>query len=129
MAGELALCHAKKGKRRQNTNRHGYRGEWTEPKLLTIYVVDQHGKRLNNSKIPVTNDGTYAKTQPFLQLLEMHLLRLGINLASQVLLIADGAKWMSATYPAFTATPLLFPLVHTRATRFLPRYRTLTVVC
>lgn len=92
--GRTRIRHAKKGKRRQNTNRHGYRGEWTEPKLLTIYVVDQHGKRLNNSEIPVTNDGTYAKIQPFLELLEMHLLRLGINLASQVLLIADGAEWI-----------------------------------
>lgn len=42
----------------------------------------------------MTNDGTYAKLQPFLALLEMHLVRLGINFASHVLLIADGAKWI-----------------------------------
>ena len=40
------------------------------------------------------NDGTYGKLQPFLELLEMHLVRNGINLASQVLLIADGAEWV-----------------------------------
>ncbi len=40
--GRTRIRHAKKGKRRQNTNRHGYRGEWTEPKLLTIYVVNKH---------------------------------------------------------------------------------------
>lgn len=92
--GRTRIRHAKEGKRHQNSNRHGYQGEWTEPKLLTIYVVDPLGKRVNTTEIPVTNDGTYAKLQPFLALLEMHLVRLGINFASHVLLIADGAKWI-----------------------------------
>jgi hypothetical protein len=92
--GRTRIRHALQGKRYQNSNRHGYKGEWTEPKLLTIYVVDQQGKRVNTTEIPVTNDGTYGKLQPFLALLEMHLVRLGINLASQVLLVADGAKWI-----------------------------------
>ena len=92
--GRTRIRGAKKGKRRQNTNRHGYKGEWVEPKLLTIYVVDHQGKRINTTEIPVINDGTYGKLQPFLELLEMHLVRNGINLASQVLLIADGAEWV-----------------------------------
>lgn len=92
--GRTRIREAKKGKRRQNTNRHGYKGEWIEPKLLTIYVVDHQGKRVNPTEIPVINDGTYSKLHPFLELLEMHLLRLGINLASQVLLVADGADWI-----------------------------------
>ncbi len=92
--GRTRIRHAKKGKRRQNTNRHGYKGEWVEPKLLTIYVVDHQGKRINTTVIPVINDGTYGKLQPFLELLEMHLVHNGINLASQVLLIADGAEWI-----------------------------------
>jgi hypothetical protein len=92
--GRTRIRHALKGKRHQNSNRHGYNSEWIEPKLLTIYVVDQQGKRVNTTEIPVTNDGTYGKLQPFLALLEMHLVRLGIFLASQVLLVADGAKWI-----------------------------------
>ena len=92
--GWTRIRENKTGKRRQQTNRHRYQGEWTEPKLLTIYVVDELGKRVNSAEIPVTNDGTYGKLQPFLSLLEMHLVRLGINFASQVLLIADGAKWI-----------------------------------
>lgn len=82
--GRTRYRKSKAGKRRQQTNRHGYQGEWTEPKLLTIYVVDQYGKRVNTTEIPVINDGTYGKLQPFLQLLEMHLLHLGVHLASQV---------------------------------------------
>lgn len=92
--GRTRIRQAKKGKRRHNSHRHGYKGEWIEPKLLTIYVVDPLGKRVNTAAIPVTNDGTYGKLQPFLALLEMHLVRLGINLASQVLLVADGASWI-----------------------------------
>ncbi|WP_191762639.1 ISLre2 family transposase, partial [Komarekiella delphini-convector] len=92
--GRTRIRKNKTGQRRQHSHRHGYQGEWTEPKLLTIYVVDQYGKRINTTEIPVTNDGTYGKLQPFLSLLEMHLVRLGINLASKVLLIADGAEWI-----------------------------------
>ncbi len=92
--GRTRIRYAKKGKRDRNSNRHGYKGEWIEPKLLTIYVVDPLGKRVNTTEIPVTNDGTYGKLQPFLALLEMHLVRLGIFLASQVLLVADGANWI-----------------------------------
>ena len=39
MEDALEFALAKKGKRRPQTNRHGYIGEWQEPKLLTIYVV------------------------------------------------------------------------------------------
>lgn len=84
---------------RQTTNRHGYYGEWTEPKLLTIYVVDALGLRVNTAEIPVTNDGTYGLVEPFMELLEMHLVRLGINQAKQVLLIADGAEWIWLRIP------------------------------
>lgn len=44
------------------------------------------------------NDGTYG-IQPLLELLEMHLVPHGINLASQVLLIADGAESVGKHIP------------------------------
>lgn len=62
----------KKGRRNAKTHRHGYVGEWVEPKLLTIYVVNEQGKKIKTSDIPITNDGTYDGYQAFLQLLEMH---------------------------------------------------------
>jgi hypothetical protein len=92
--GRTRIRRSKKGKPRQTTNRHGYYGDWTEPKLLTIYVVDAQGKRVNTAEIPVTNDGTYGPVEPFMELLEMHLFSLRINQAKQVLLIADGAEWI-----------------------------------
>lgn len=71
-----------------------------EPKLLTIYVVDERGKRINTAEIPVTNDGTFEGVEQFMELLEMHLVSLGINQAKQVLLLADGAEWIWLRLPS-----------------------------
>jgi hypothetical protein len=84
----------KKGRKKSKTNRHGFIGQWIEPKLFTIYVVDEQGKKVNNSEIPITNDGTYEGYKSLLQILEAHLVDLGISQAKQVLLIADGAEWI-----------------------------------
>jgi hypothetical protein len=82
------------GFKNEKTNRNGFNGVWIEPKLLTIYVVDENGKKIKNHEIPITNDGTHDGHEIFLNILEMHLVRLGINQAKQVLLIADGATWI-----------------------------------
>ncbi len=96
--GRTRIRRAKTGKRR-STNRHGYFGDWTEPKLLTIYVVDEQGKRVNTAELPVTNDGTFGNVEQFMKLLEMHLVSLGISQAKQVLLLADGAEWIWLCLP------------------------------
>jgi hypothetical protein len=49
--------------------------------LLTIYVVDEKGKKVKNSEIPITNDGTYEGYKSLLQILEAHLVDLGISQA------------------------------------------------
>ena len=33
-------------KRNKKSNRRRYKGEWKEPKLLTIYAVDEKGKKI-----------------------------------------------------------------------------------
>jgi hypothetical protein len=92
--GRTKIRVNKKGRRNSKTNRHGFVGTWVEPKLLTIYVVDEQGKKVKNSEIPITNDGTYDDYKVFLQILEINLVTLGISQAKQVLLIADGAEWI-----------------------------------
>ncbi|MBH8551225.1 ISLre2 family transposase [Nostocaceae cyanobacterium CENA357] len=92
--GRTRIRINKKGRRKVKTNRHGFVGEWMEPKLLTIYVVNEQGKKIKTSAIPVTNDGTYSGYKEFLKILEMYLVNLGISEAKQVLLIADGADWI-----------------------------------
>lgn len=84
----------KQGRRHRKTRRHGYVGRWVEPKLLTIYTVDEPWRKIKTSAFPVTNDGTYQDCRVFLKILSMHLVSLGIAQAKQVLLLGDGAEWI-----------------------------------
>ncbi len=61
------------------TKRKKYTGEWIEPKLLTIYTVDETGKKLKNGEVTLINDGSYGNSKKFLKILEMHLVSLGIK--------------------------------------------------
>ena len=98
--GGHARLRRTKGGRRKASGRHGYSGEWKEPKVLTIYVVDADGPQVSTQDLPVTNDGTFGGVDEFMQVLEMHLVRLGIRHAAQVLFLADGALWMWERIPA-----------------------------
>ncbi len=109
--GRTRIRINKKGRRKLKTNRLGFTGEWVEPKLLTIYTVDEHGKKIGTSALPITNDGTYLGYEEFLKILEMYLVSLGISQAKQVLLVADGAEWIWKHIP-----PLLKKLKCPRAT-------------
>ncbi len=103
-----------KNKVNPKTKRKKYSGEWIEPKLLTIYTVDESGKKIKNGSVPLLNDGTYGDYQEFLKILEMYLVSLGISQAKQVLLIADGAEWIWKHIP-----PLLNQLGVQKITHYL----------
>lgn len=82
-------------------------------------MVDEQGKKVKTSDIPITNDGTYGDYKVFLPILEMHLVNLGISQAKQVLLIADGAEWIWIHIPTLlerlgcsTETYQLFDFYH-----------------
>jgi hypothetical protein len=97
--GRTRIRINKKGRRKIKTNRRGFTGEWTEPKLLTIYTVNDQGKKVKTDNILIINDGTYEGCQGVLEILEMYLVNLGISQAKQVLLIADGAEWIWKQIP------------------------------
>jgi hypothetical protein len=97
--GRTRLRRNKKGKPKAN-GRRGYYGEWREPKLFTLYALDDKGHRINTIELPVTNDGTFDDVEGFMTLLEMYLVKLGVVHASQVLLVADGAPWIWQRIPA-----------------------------
>jgi hypothetical protein len=66
--------------------------EWREPKLLTLYVVDEDGKR--DRKIPPVIDGTLGDADTVFDLIRYHLLRMGSHLAKHVTVAGDGAQWI-----------------------------------
>ena len=101
--GRARIRRNKRGKRLKS-GRRGYKGQWKEPKLLTLYGVDEHGKRLKHLEVPLTNDGTMATVEGFMEILQMHCIRLGMIHAQQILLVSDGAEWIWTRIPTLLKT-------------------------
>mgnify|MGYP000424253090 CR=1 FL=1 len=72
--------------------RKRFETEWREPKVLTLYVVDETGKR--DRSIPSVIDGTLGDADAVFELLRFHLLRMGAQNAESLVFVADGAKWI-----------------------------------
>jgi hypothetical protein len=89
--GRVRIRTNKKGKRTKKGRRR-YRTDWREPKLLAIYIVDEDGK-IDRSFTPVL-DGTLKGPDAVFGLIEQYLSQLGIDEATKVLFIADGATWI-----------------------------------
>jgi hypothetical protein len=89
--GRLRVRKNKRGKKTKK-GRSRYHTDWREPKLLVIYVVDQKG-RIDQEFAPVI-DGTLNGPDEVFRLLEYYLRELEIDRATEVLFIADGAKWI-----------------------------------
>ena len=86
--------------RKRKSGRRGYEGEWKEPKLLTMYVLDEQGRKVISVDVPLVNDGTLMGKDKFLEMLRLYLRELGIALAKVVVLIGDGAKWIWNNIPS-----------------------------
>lgn len=80
------------GRRNQKTGHHGYDAPWREPKLLTIYVIDDKGE-IERSLRPVL-DGTLGDCDVVFTMLAAYLRALGGHEAKQLIVLADGAKWI-----------------------------------
>lgn len=81
-------ARTKKGRRR-------YRTAWREPKLLMIYAVKQRAGRTHMDKAfaPVI-DGTLDGPDALFRRMRSYLEQLKIEEADQVLVVADGARWI-----------------------------------
>jgi len=82
---------ARCGRRRANGHR-GYKAPWREPKLLVIYVIDDNGK-VENEFRPVY-DGTMKDADAVFEMIAGYLKALGGDQARQLIVVADGAKWI-----------------------------------
>jgi hypothetical protein len=89
--GRLRVRKNKRG-RKTKKGRSRYHTDWREPKLLVIYVVDEKG-RIAQEFAPVL-DGTLKGPDEVFRLMEFYLRQLEIHRATEVLFIADGAKWI-----------------------------------
>jgi hypothetical protein len=86
------VTRKQKGRGKSKKQKRRYKGTWREPKLLTIYEIDNDGQRLRRSRARI--DGTFAGPDEVMELLALHLHRLGAASAEVVVFLADGAPWI-----------------------------------
>ena len=77
------------GKKRK---RRSFSTDWREPKVLTIYELDEKGRKVRGSESII--DGTLLGPDATAELVAMHLHRLGAAAAAEVVFLADGAPWI-----------------------------------
>jgi len=85
------VTRRQKGQGPKKKQRRRYRADWREPKLLIIFVIDEHGRMKAGTQPWI--DGTFAGPDEAMELLAFHLHRLGAA-AAQVVFVADGAPWI-----------------------------------
>ncbi len=90
--GRLRTRQKKRGRRASSLNRQGYNTPWREPKLFTIYVLDEQG-RVKRSGRPL-HDATLGDADEAFALLAGYLRNLQIQKAKRVIFVGDGASWI-----------------------------------
>jgi hypothetical protein len=78
--------------RSKTKTRRTYAADWREPKLMTIFVHDEHGKMIKETK--ATIDGSLLGPDAIAEVVAMHLHRLGAAEALSVTFVSDGAPWI-----------------------------------
>jgi hypothetical protein len=86
------VTRKQKGKGKNKQQKRRYEGQWREPKLLTIYEIDNNGQKVKNSQARI--DGTFQGPDEMMELVAMHLHRLGAAQAEVVVFASDGAPWI-----------------------------------
>lgn len=86
------VLRKQRGRGRHKTRRRRFRVEWREPKLLILFELDAQGKMRAGSRPWI--DGTFGGPDEVMELLALHLHRLGVVQADQVVFVADGAPWI-----------------------------------
>jgi len=90
--GRLRERCPKRGRKKKGQKRQGYRGEWREPKLFTIYLVDQAGETVD--AFSPLQDATLGNHEALFTLLEQYLSALPLADADRVVFCGDGAPWI-----------------------------------
>ena len=86
------VTRRQKGQGKTKTQKRRYQSHWREPKLLIIYEFDKTGRMIPGSKSVI--DGTFSGPNELMEVLAMHLHRLGAASADVVSMGADGAPWV-----------------------------------
>jgi len=91
------VTRKQKGRGKTKKRKRRYQAQWREPKLLTLFEIDRHGQMVRHSRARI--DGTFSGPDEVMELLAMHLHRLGAKQAEVVVFVADGAPWIWERLP------------------------------
>jgi hypothetical protein len=86
------VTRKQKGKGKNKKQKRRYKGQWREPKVLTIYEIDNDGQKVKNSQARI--DGTFQGPDEMMELVAMYLHQLGAVHAFVVVFVSDGAPWI-----------------------------------
>jgi hypothetical protein len=86
------VIRKQKGQGKKKTQRRKFRVQWREPKLLIIFVMDEHGRMKRETRPWI--DGTFQGPDECMELVALHLHRLGAATAQTVTFLSDGAPWI-----------------------------------
>jgi hypothetical protein len=86
------VTRKQKGKGKSKQQKRRYKADWRDVKLLILYEIDDKGAKVRHSRPWI--DGTFAGPDEAMELLAMHLHRLGAAQAEVVVFLADGAPWI-----------------------------------
>ncbi len=90
--GRLRERRRKRGRKPTKLKRQGYHSDWREPKLFTIYLIDEQGEVVQ-SFAPL-HDATMGDHEAMFAVLEDYLRALDLNDVQRVVCCADGAAWI-----------------------------------
>lgn len=86
------VTRKQKGQGKNKKQKRRYQGRWREPKLLTIYEIDNNGQMVRKSRARI--DGSFQGPDELMELLAMQLHQLGAAQAEVVVFVSDGAPWI-----------------------------------
>jgi len=90
--GRLRLREGGRRGRKGKKGRRRYATPWREPKLLSVYVIDERGKKVR--EVPMLYDATLEDADATFEILAAELKLRGAAEAKEIILIADGAPWI-----------------------------------
>jgi hypothetical protein len=92
--GRVRLRENKGKNRKRKKNQRGkFATPWREPKVLTLFEIDEKGKMTRKERQPLI-DGTLLGPDHLMELVAYHLCRLGVDRAELVVFASDGARWI-----------------------------------
>jgi len=90
--GRIRLREGGRRGREAKSGRRRFRTPWREPKLIVAYVIDEKGRR--DPTVPVIYDGTLGDADATFGLLVTERRLRGASKAKEIIMTADGARWI-----------------------------------